>query len=168
MASGRCEHRSAEKAEKLLQTARARLPQAAGSSCGVTSARAVKLQGPSAPHSDTPPLCSSWVLCTPPLTFPGAPPEGRGPSCACVPRPAPPILQPRGRLTGLPGYQRPESARAVVASGARPGHRQGRCCRSWKGRPPACTGSCGGPTLCPWTWELTKASRMWEVSGRYA
>ena len=21
--------------------------------------------------------------------------------------------------------------------------------------------------MCPWIWELTKAPRMWEVSGRY-
>lgn len=127
LASGRCEHRSAEKAEKLLQTARARLPQAAGSPCGVDPRpRAGSWQGPSRPSQRHPTsLLSSWVLCTPPLTFPGAPPEAGDPFlCALRAPPRAPSLQPRGRPHGspwLPGDRRVGQEPCQVPA-PRPGH----------------------------------------------
>ena len=128
LASGRCERRSAEKAEKLLQPARARLPQAAGSPCGMDPRpRAGSWRGPSRPSQRHPTsLLSSWVLCTPPLTFPGAPPEAGDPFlCALRAPPRAPSLQPRGRPHGspwLPGDRRVGQEPCLPRRGSFPLH----------------------------------------------
>ena len=81
------------------------------------------------PQSDTPPLLSSQLLCPPPLTFPGAPPEARDPfPCAPRAQPCAPSLQLRGQPHGsprLPGDRRARQERCQVpvpCPPARPGH----------------------------------------------